>query len=103
VVLHSVSRRIQWDHVDEAAFRWLSFVGRHSLPVFAWSILATYGAVALFPSHPDPVVGLLGVVAAVASLTIPAYVHAIIRERQAPSAARSIIAALPTGSARRAA
>ena len=103
VVLYSVCRRVQWEHVEIPAFRWLSFVGRHSLPVFAWSILATYGAVALFPSHPDSALGLLGVVAAVASLTIPAHVHAIIRERRRPSAVRSVIAALPTRSARRAA
>jgi hypothetical protein len=101
VALYSVCRRIQWDEVHVAGFRWLAFIGRHSLPVFAWSILATYSAVALFPPHPGVVMGLLGLVFAVASLTIPAQVHAVVRRREAAFPARSIIATLQSGSFRR--
>jgi hypothetical protein len=92
VILYSLSRKVAWANVESPAFRWLAFVGRHSLPVFAWSILATYAAVALFPLRPDPVLGLLGVVVAVAGLTIPAKIHAMIRQREAPLPARVVIA-----------
>jgi hypothetical protein len=103
VILYALSRDIDWANVESPAFRWLAFVGRHSLPVFAWSILATYAAIALLPLHPDAVLRSLGVVVAVASLTIPAYVHAMIRRREVPLPARSIIGALHATSARRAA
>jgi hypothetical protein len=103
VILYALSRDIDWANVESPAFRWLAFVGRHSLPVFAWSILATYAAIALLPLPPDAVLRSLGVVVAVASLTIPAYVHAMIRRREVPLPARSIIGALHATSARRAA
>ena len=59
LVLYALSREVEWASVETPAFRWLAFIGRHSLPVFAWSILATYIAVALFPPHPDAALGLL--------------------------------------------
>jgi hypothetical protein len=80
--LYWVCRKIQLERVQPTAFRWLAFVGRHSLPVFAWSILVTYAAVALLPHHEDEALRLLGVVAAVASLTIPALIHATVRKRR---------------------
>ena len=103
VSLYWVCRKIQWENVHSTAFRWLAFVGRHSLPVFAWSILVTYAAVALFPHRQDEALRLLGVVVAVASLTIPAVIHAAIRQRERRVPARSIVGALQPGDARRAA
>jgi hypothetical protein len=85
VVLYSIFRNVEWGRVHSRAFRWLAFVGRHSLPVFAWSILATYAAVALFPSPPGELLGMLVVLVAVMSLAIPAQVHAMLmRRRDAP-------------------
>jgi hypothetical protein len=92
VILYALFQTMDWAEVKLAAFRWLAFVGRHSLPVFAWSILVTYAAIALFPAHPDRVLGLLGVVVAVASLTIPAKAHAMVRQRETPAPARLLIA-----------
>jgi hypothetical protein len=92
LILYSLSRKVDWADVESAAFRWLAFVGRHSLPVFAWSILATYAAVALLPSPPNPALGLLVVLLAVASLTIPAEVHAMVRQRGASFPAWLMIA-----------
>jgi hypothetical protein len=103
VSLYWVCRRIQWERVHSTAFRWLAFVGRHSLPVFAWSILVTYAAVALLPHHEDEALRLLGVFAAVASLTIPAVIHATIRQRGRQFPARSIVGALQPEDARGAA
>lgn len=103
LVLFVLARDIDWANAESPVFRWLAFAGRHSLPVFAWSILATYAAVALFPIHADVVLRSLGVVVAVASLTIPAYVHAMIRRREVPLPARTIIGALQAAGARRAA
>lgn len=80
-VLYSISRKIELVKVHPTGFRWLAFVGRHSLPVFAWSILATYAALVLFPSYPNHAVAVLGVVLAVASLTVPAQLHAVGRRR----------------------
>jgi hypothetical protein len=103
LILYALSRDIDWANVESPVFRWLAFVGRHSLPVFAWSILATYAAVALLPIHADVGLRSLGVVVAVASLTIPAYVHAMVKRREISFPARSIIGALHAVSARRAA
>ena len=80
-VLYSISRKIELAKVHPTAFRWLAFVGRHSLPVFAWSILVTYAALVLFPSYPNHAVAILGVILAVASLTVPAQLHAVGRRR----------------------
>jgi len=78
VVLYWVARRVEWEDIESTAFRWLAFVGRHSLPVFAWSILTTYTAVALFPPHPSIALRVLSPVLATASLTIPALLRAMI-------------------------
>jgi hypothetical protein len=103
VSLYWICRKIQWTDVHSTTFRWLAFVGRHSLPVFAWSILVTYAAVALFPDGQDEALRLLGVVTAVASLSIPAVIHAIMCRRQMPLAHGSIVGPLQPGEVRRAA
>ncbi len=78
-----VVRRFRRPERTAAAFRWLAFIGEHSLPVFAWSILTTYAAVALFPSSPNGLIGFAGALVAVASLTIPAKVRATLLRRRA--------------------
>jgi hypothetical protein len=83
VLLYWIFRDVQWEKVHSTTFRWLALVGQHSLPVFAWSILVTYAAVAFFPHGQDEALRVLGVVVAMASLTIPAKLHAMIRGRQA--------------------
>ena len=47
LVLYCVCDRVRWNEVHSVVFSWLAFVGRHSLPVFAWSILAAYATTAL--------------------------------------------------------
>ncbi|NYD40812.1 hypothetical protein BJZ21_000895 [Nocardioides panaciterrulae] len=66
-----------------AASRWLGFIGGHALPVFAWSILTTYAAMALLPSPPNTLIGLAAALVAVASLTIPATARAALLRRRA--------------------
>jgi hypothetical protein len=95
VVLYWICSSIRWDRVHSKTFRLLAFVGRHSLPVFAWSILLTYLATEFVPLHSDAAIGLLGVVLAVTSLVIPAQVSAMIRARHL-SFPRSITSSLPT-------
>src|SRR4029077_11845315 len=41
-VLYWICVKIRWDRVGSKPFRLLAFIGRHSLPVVAWSILALY-------------------------------------------------------------
>lgn len=81
LVLHWVIGKTEWGKAGSQPFRWLAFVGRHSLPVFAWSILATYAAVALFP-HPGLVLGAVGIALVTISLTIPAKLHAAVMSRR---------------------
>ena len=81
-VLYWICRNVSWNDVDLRAFRWLAFLGRHSLPVFAWSILMTYALIALFPPTPSRTLGVITIVLATASLTIPAQLRAMISRRQ---------------------
>jgi hypothetical protein len=76
-------RRYRRRERTAAAVRWLALIGEHSLPVFAWSILTTYAAVALLPSSPNGLIGFAGALVAVASLTIPATVRGTLLERRA--------------------
>ena len=79
LLLYWVCRRVRWDEIRSFAFSWLAFVGRHSLPVFAWSILVAYATAALLPSDPSRRLGLLAVALVTVSLTIPALLHAMTR------------------------
>jgi hypothetical protein len=98
-VLYIGARRVRWVSVRARGFRWLAFLGRHSLPVFAWSILVTYAAVAALSTHPSAPIGLMGAVLAVASLTIPAAARAEVRRRGVPVAPAAAIPA-PAGARR---
>jgi len=83
VVFYWASQRFGGDRVRSHSYSWLAFIGRHSLPVFAWSILGTYAAIALLPRHLSVGLGFLAVILLVASLTIPAQLHAVIRHQRA--------------------
>lgn len=60
-----------------SAFRFLRFLGRHSLQVFAWSILVTYTASSFRDSWApmSPAWRSLLAVAAALSLAVPAWLH----------------------------
>src|SRR5262245_31920211 len=90
LVLYWLIRRFRERVVDTGAFRWLAFIGRHSLPVFAWSILITYAALAVLPLHPSIAWGIAGVVLATASLTIPAQLHSFVLRRRAKDRAEHL-------------
>jgi len=83
VVFYWASQRFGGDRVRSRSYSWLAFIGRHSLPVFAWSILGTYVAIALLPRHLSVGLGFLAVILLAASLTIPAQLHAIMRHQRA--------------------
>jgi hypothetical protein len=76
LLVYWAALRVRWQSIDAAPFRWFAFVGRHSLPVFAWSILVAYAASAAFPEDPGTGVRIAVLVLAAASLTIPAQVRA---------------------------
>ncbi len=84
-VLYWICGKVSWNEVDLGAVRWLAFVGRHSLPVFAWSILMTYALIALFPPTASQTLGVITIVLATASLTIPAQLRATISRRRRKS------------------
>jgi hypothetical protein len=83
VVVYWASQMLRADDVRSRLYSWLAFVGRHSLPVFAWSILGTYAAMALLPEHLSVGPGFLAVILLAASLTIPAQLHAMIKHQRA--------------------
>jgi hypothetical protein len=60
-----------------SAFRWLRYLGGHSLPVFAWSILVSYVAFSFKDSwiSLSPAWRMLLAVTAALSLALPAWVH----------------------------
>jgi hypothetical protein len=94
-VVYVAARRVRWGSVQASGFRWLAFVGRHPLPVFGWSILVTYAAVAILSGGTSWPVGLLGALVAVASLTIPAALHAAVQRRRIHAAPAAPIPAPP--------
>jgi len=71
------------------ALRWfftrsfLVFLGQHSLQVFAWHVLVLYAAILLTHGQPiGEISGSLVILGAVASLFIPAGLHAAYKKRQ---------------------
>ena len=57
-----------------ALSRWIAGLGRHSLLVFAWSIVATYASIALMPERASPAWALLDLLLTVSSLAVPALI-----------------------------
>ncbi len=83
LVFYWATRNVRRRDGYSRAYSWLAFVGRHSLPVFAWSILVAYAAVALLPPHMNFAAGLLAAALVTASLTLPAQLHAFARQKRA--------------------
>ena len=79
IAIYWVCGRTSWLESGFIGLRWLGFLGRHSLQVFAWSVIATYAAVALFPPHVGTTSGFLALILVTASLTIPAQIHTMMR------------------------
>ena len=72
-----------------AAIRWLftrrflTFLGQHSLQVFAWHVMVLYAAILLTQGRPiGEISGTLLILCAVASLFIPAGLHAAYKKHQ---------------------
>jgi hypothetical protein len=63
-------------------WRWLAYIGQHSLQVFTFSVAAVYFA-RLFGRDADAAGQLLTTGLTLASLTLPAWVHIRYRERRA--------------------
>jgi hypothetical protein len=76
VALYWLSRQREWGDCSNLLWRSLAFLGQHSLPVFAWSILLTYMAISVLPEHPHLSVRALALGLAVTSLLFPAFLHA---------------------------
>jgi hypothetical protein len=76
VALYWFSRKSDWGDCSNLLLRCLAFLGQHSLPVFAWSILTTYIAMSVLPEHPNLSVRALALGLAVTSLILPAFLHA---------------------------
>jgi len=86
LAVHIWVRLPEWLREDNPVARWVSTLGRHSLPVFAWSILATHLSMALMPGYPSRPWALVDMVLMLSTLAIPAFlgerwrsVHAIPR------------------------
>jgi hypothetical protein len=60
---------------DNLLVTWVTYLGQHSLAVFAWSIVVTYVVLALTPERPSLGLRALETTLAIASLAIPAWVH----------------------------
>jgi hypothetical protein len=80
VVLYWLARqRRWWSEGSNPLVRCFAFLGQHSLPVFAWSILTTYIAMSVLPYDTLRSVRALALVLAVSSLMLPAFLHAKLR------------------------
>jgi hypothetical protein len=66
----------------------VTFLGQHSLAVFAWSIVVTYMEFALMPESPSLAVRALATTLAITSLAIPALVHHRWKQRATAVVAR---------------
>jgi hypothetical protein len=55
--------------------KWVAYLGKYSLSVFAWSVVATYVSIALMPEQPSPFWILVDILLTTSSLTLPALVH----------------------------
>jgi hypothetical protein len=71
-----------WLHCDNPLFRWLVFLGQHALPVFVWSVLSSYAALALLPPDASRSVAAIVMMLSVMSLGLPAFVHATGQSRK---------------------
>lgn len=71
IVLVWFLERMQISVAKNVVTRWLTLLGQHSLPVFAWSVMVTYAAEAILPQYPSTLWRIDDLVIAIASLHIP--------------------------------
>jgi len=64
---------------ENPIYRWLAFLGQHSLQVFAWTVLFALGCSMFRPAHVSRPAGMIETILSVATLVIPAWLH---REHQ---------------------
>lgn len=69
---HVWVRLPEWIQKDNAVARWISTLGRHSLPVFAWSILATHLSIVVMGHQPGKPWALVDMLLTLSTLAIPA-------------------------------
>ena len=83
VVVYWWARHRRWGGAcANPLVRGCAFLGEHSLPVCVWSVLTTYLALAVLPEQPTRGVRALALVLAVASLLLPACLHAQLRHHR---------------------
>jgi len=83
LIVYWALRTTRWSGAGGFPFRWLAFVGQHSLPVFAWSILVAYAAVVVYPTERSLALGGAALLLATVSLTLPAQARATyVRRRE---------------------
>lgn len=71
LVVRWLTRGKDWSRCYNPVFRWLTLLGQHALPVFVWSILTRYFAMAFLPQNSSTVLRSIVMVLAVASLAVP--------------------------------
>jgi hypothetical protein len=71
LTVHWLTKSTNWSRCYNRVFRWLTLLGQQALPVFVWSILTRYLALALLPHHSSAVLRSIAMVLAVMSLALP--------------------------------
>jgi hypothetical protein len=71
LAVYWLTKNRDWSRCYSPVFRWLTVVGQHGLPVFVWSILTRYFAMALLPHHSSVALRSIVMVASVMSLALP--------------------------------
>jgi hypothetical protein len=69
---------------DTWFLKWISHLGRYSLSVFAWSVVATYLSIAFTPQDPSVAWMFGNLLLITSSLTIPAVLHSLLVPRREP-------------------
>jgi hypothetical protein len=82
LTVHWLTKSTDWSRCYNRVFRWLTSLGQHALPVFVWSILTRYLALALLPHHSSAVLRSVATVLAVMSLALPPLLIGIYRRQQ---------------------
>lgn len=91
--LFALVAAVWWNRVVEPfrrhpVTRTLELLGRHALPVFAWSVLATYVSLGLAPAEPTKAWRIADMLLVVLSLAVPSVVSGwLSRHRRSQSAA----------------
>ena len=66
--------------IGSGVAQWIAGLGRHSLPVFAWSLAATYTSIALLPEPATRTWRLMDLLLTTSSLAVPAFLSERIKQ-----------------------